>query len=244
VDSVTDTELLARTFVDLADTLVSDFDLVDFLHVLANRCVPLLDGAAAGVMLADQRHGLRVVAASDERIRLLELFELQNAEGPCVDAFQTGKPIQASLADADDRWPTFTPEARNSGFGSVCALVMRLRSERVGALNLFRADDRPLSDIELATAQALADVATIGLVQERELRHARLLAEQLQYALDSRVMIEQAKGIIAERVRVDMDRAFELLRSFARNHNRHLTDVARAVISREVDTSTLLGTIE
>jgi GAF domain-containing protein len=224
--------LLAQTFVELADTLVADFDIVDFLHTLADRCAELFKPAEAGVMLADQRGGLRVVASSSERARLLELFELQNEQGPCLDCFRNGeRVVAADFGDDGGRWPLFTVEAVAAGFRSAHSLPLRFRAQVIGALNLFRPQPGLLDDRDLAGAQAMADIATISILQERTLREARVLAEQLQRALNSRVVIEQAKGVLAERAKINLDEAFTLLRTYARTQNRRLHDVSTAVIS-------------
>ncbi|MFD9510082.1 ANTAR domain-containing protein [Streptomyces mirabilis] len=224
-------QLLAKTFVELADNLVADFDLIDFLRLLTDRCVGMLDASAAGVLLADQDGKLRVMAASDEQVRLLELFQLQNDEGPCLDCFRTGTPvIVPDLTREIDRWPRFVTAAHRSGFGAVQALPMRLRDETVGALNLFRATPGPFDLAATPLAQALADVATISLLQQRSSRRSTVLNEQLQTALNSRVLIEQAKGKLSERQSIDMEQAFTALRGYARAHNRRLSDVARAFI--------------
>jgi hypothetical protein len=226
-----DTRLLSDTFVELADTMVADFDVIDFLHLLTDRSVALLAASAAGVVLADPRGELRVAAASSEQAELLELFQLQNDQGPCLECFRTGRPVTAAdLADATQRWPRFAQAAVQAGFRTVEALPMRLRDQVIGALNLFRAEAVPLDPADLRIGQALADVATIGLLHERNVRHSETVAEQLQAALNSRVMIEQAKGKLAERLGVDMDRAFTMLRDYARNSNQRLTDVARTFI--------------
>jgi transcriptional regulator with GAF, ATPase, and Fis domain len=223
-----DAELLSDTFVDLADTMVADFDVIDFLHMLTDRSVRLLGVSAAGVVLADPRGELRVAAASSEAAGVAELFQIQNDEGPCLECFRTGQPVTAAdLSAAGQRWPRFATAAIAAGFGTVHALPMRLRDQVVGALNLFGAGPALLDPMDLRVGQALADVATIGLLQERNVRRADTLAEQLQAALNSRVVIEQAKGKLAERFTVDMDRAFEMLRDYARNSNQRLTDVAR-----------------
>ena len=223
---------LAETFVELADTLVADFDVVDFLHTLTMRCVELLDVAAAGLMLADQRGGLRIVASSSERAGLLELFEIQNEQGPCLDCFKIGQPVtEEDLYAHPQRWPLFAAEALGSGFRSAVALPMRWHDEVIGALNLFRATPGALDAKGLHTGQAMADVATIGILQERAVREARILAEQLQSALNSRVVIEQAKGALAEKASVSVDRAFQMLRGYARHNNGRLHDVAAAVIA-------------
>jgi transcriptional regulator with GAF, ATPase, and Fis domain len=224
--------LLAQTFLELADTLVADFDVVDFLDTLANRCAELFRPAEAGVMLADQRGGLRVVASSSERAHLLELFELMNEQGPCLDCFRTGtRVLAADLGDGEGRWPLFTGEAVAAGFRSAHSLPLRFRSQVIGALNLFRLQPGLLDEPALAGAQAMADIAAISILQERTLRDARVLAEQLQRALNSRVVIEQAKGVLAERAKINLDEAFDLLRTHARSHSLRLHDVATAVIS-------------
>ena len=231
-------QLLAATFVELADTLVADFDVVDFLDGLANRCVGLLDVDAAGLMLADQRGSLRVVASSSEQARLMELFQLQHAEGPCLECFQTGLPVsETSLEAAAQRWPAFAPAAVREGFAAVQALPLRLRDEVIGAMNLFRRAPGGLDETGLRVGQALADVATIGLLQERNFRHQEVLAEQLQGALNSRVSIEQAKGILAERLGLDMGQAFDLLRGQARAQARRLAELAGAVAGGTEDVS-------
>jgi transcriptional regulator with GAF, ATPase, and Fis domain len=226
-----DGELLSETFVELTDTMVAGFDVIDFLHVLTDRSVQLLDVSAAGLLLADPRGELRVVAASSEAARLLELFQIQNDQGPCLDCFRSGRPVAApDLAAAASRWPRFAPAARQAGFAAVQALPMRLREQVIGALNLFRADAGALAPADIRVGQALADVATISLLHERSMRHSDTLSEQLQTALNSRVIIEQAKGKLAERLGLDMDQAFTLLRGQARARNLRLSDLAQAFI--------------
>jgi transcriptional regulator with GAF, ATPase, and Fis domain len=226
-----DGELLSETFVELTDTMVADFDVIDFLHVLTDRSVKLLDVSAAGLLLADPRGELRVVAASSEAARLLELFQLQNDQGPCLDCFRTGQPVWAADLDAQaQRWPRFAAAARQSGFAAVQALPMRLRDQVIGALNLFRASPGAFDPGDVRIGQALADVATISLLHERSLRQSDILNEQLLTALNSRVVIEQAKGKLAERLGLDMEQAFLLLRDYARNHNLRLAELAQAFI--------------
>ena len=222
-----DTDLLSDTFVDLADTMVADFDVIDFLHVLTDRSVRLLAASAAGVVLADPRGELRVAAVSSGQAGLLELFQLQNDQGPCLDCFRTGQPVTAAdLTASAQQWPRFAEAATQSGFRTVQALPMRLRDQVIGALNLFRAEPGPFDLAELRIAQALADVATIGLLHQQSVRRRETLAEQLQAALNSRVAIEQAKGKLAERLSIDVDQAFSMLRAHARSSNQRLTDVA------------------
>jgi transcriptional regulator with GAF, ATPase, and Fis domain len=226
-----DGELLSETFVELTDTLVAGFDVIDFLHVLTDRSAQLLNVSAAGLLLADPRGELRVVAASSEAARVLELFQLQSDQGPCLDCFRSGRPVAApDLAAEAARWPRFAPAARDAGFASVQALPMRLREQVIGALNLFSADSGALTPADIRVGQALADVATISLLHERSMRHSDTLNEQLQTALNSRVIIEQAKGKLAERLGLDMDQAFSLLRDQARTSNRRLSDLARGFV--------------
>jgi GAF domain-containing protein len=225
-----DGELLSEAFVELTDTMVAGFDMIDFLHVLTSRSVQLLDVDAAGLLLADPGGQLRVVAASSEAARLLELFQLQAGQGPCLDCYRTGQPVTATDLATARHWPQFAAAARDAGFTAVQALPMRLRERVIGALNLFRATPGPFGPADVRVGQALADVATISLLHERGMRDSEILSEQLQAALDSRVIIEQAKGKLAERLGVDMDQAFKLLRDFARARNRRLSDLARALV--------------
>ena len=231
-------ERLAQTFVELADTLVVGFDLMEFLHTLAERSVELLEVAAAGLLLADGRGALRLVAASTEQARVAELFQIQNDEGPCVDCFRSGQVVSISdisTADLAKRWPRFAPAAHQMGFAGVHAIPMRLRDQVIGTLNLFRTAPNGLDQAGARAARALVDIATIGILQERAVRQQEIVAEQLQVALHSRVMIEQAKGIMAERHRVTPDEAFLVLRRYARNHNRPLTALAMDVIDGTAD---------
>jgi GAF domain-containing protein len=225
-----DGQLLSETFVELTDTMVADFDLIDFLHVLTSRSVELLNVSAAGLLLADPRGELRVVAASSEAARLLELFQLQSDQGPCLDCFRSGRPVSATDLGAGQRWPQFAAAAEEAGFCAVQALPMRLRDHVIGALNLFRATTGPFDPEVVHVGQALADVATISLLHERSMRRTDTLNEQLQTALNSRVIIEQAKGKLAERLGIDVSQAFDLLRDQARNRNQRLSDLARAVV--------------
>ena len=223
-------ELLSETFVALADTLVDDFDLVEFLSLLSERCVELFEAEAAGVMLAGA-DVLQLMASSSERMRLIELFELQRDEGPCPDCYRSGQAVgEADLETTRQRWPTFSAEALQAGFRAVHAVPLRLRGEVIGALNLFRNNVGPLPDADVRAAQALADVATLSILHNRLQGDTKMVTEQLQNALDSRIVIEQAKGVLAERTKVDMDEAFTLLRTYARGHNQLLSQVAHEVI--------------
>jgi GAF domain-containing protein len=225
-----DGQLLSATFVELTDTMVADFDIIDFLHVLTTRSVELLDVSAAGLLLADPRGELRVVAASSEAARLLELFQLQSDQGPCLDCFRSGQPVAGTDLSADPRWPQFAQQAGQAGFSAVQALPMRLRDQVIGALNLFRGTVGVFDPEVVHVGQALADVATISLLHDRSMRRTDTLNEQLQTALNSRVVIEQAKGKLAERLGIDVDQAFALLRDQARNRNQRLSDLARAFV--------------
>jgi GAF domain-containing protein len=223
--------LLARTLVELADTLVADFDVVELLSLLAERCVDVLDVGAAGLMLVAPEGDLRVVASSSEAMRLLELFELQSQEGPCLDCYRTGQSVlNQDLSTDNDRWPRFAPEARAAGFASVHALPMRLRGNVIGALNLFHVHPGQMREADVVAAQAMADVATIAILQHRATFEAQAVNDQLNHALNSRIVIEQAKGMVAERESVHIEQAFSLLRNHSRNHNTRLADVARSVI--------------
>ncbi|HEY2442194.1 MAG TPA: GAF and ANTAR domain-containing protein [Streptosporangiaceae bacterium] len=233
-------ERLAQTFVELADTLVAGFDLMEFLHTLTERCVELLEADAAGLLLADARGELQLVAASTEQARIAELFQIQNNEGPCMDCYRTGQVVMVpdiSADDASSRWPWFAAAARQMGFAGVHAIPMRLRDQVIGTLNLFRAEPSGLAPAEARAGRALVDVATIGILQERAIRQQELVAGQLQAALTSRVMIEQAKGILAERLQIAPEEAFVLLRRYARDHNRPLTTLVFEVINGTADIS-------
>jgi len=232
--------LLARTLVELADTLVDDFDVVELLTLLADRCVDVLDVAAAGLMLAGPEGNLRVMASSSEAMRLLELFELQSQEGPCLDCYRTGEPVlNQDLAGVNGRWPRFAAEALAAGFRSVHALPMRLRGTVIGALNLFHVEPGELRPADVTAAQAFADVATVAILQHRAAVESQRVNEQLQTALNSRITIEQAKGVLAERLGLNMQQAFDSLRSHARSHNLRLGDVASDVVSGKLVVSAI-----
>jgi GAF domain-containing protein len=225
-------ERLARTFVELADTLVGDFDVVELMGLLVERSVELLDASAAGLLLADNQGALKLMASTSEATELVELFQVQNDEGPCLDCYRSGEPVIADdLAAAPDRWPRFARYAAEAGFSSAHALPLRLRGEVLGALNLFRAESGALGHADVAIGQALADVATIAVLQFRAVHEAHTLAEQLEEALRTRIVIEQAKGVLAERAEVGMEEAFLRLRRYARSHQRLLVDVAEEVVN-------------
>ena len=226
--------LLAQTFVDIVDTLVDDFDVVDLLTLVTDRCVDVLDVSAAGLMLVSPEGDLRVVAFTSEAVRIVELFELQSKEGPCVDAYRSGQSIvnqDLTKVNTNTRWSHFAPVALEAGFRSVHALPMRLRGDIIGALNLFRAVEGDLDELDIVAAQALADVATIAILHHRAASEAQLVNEQLTHALNSRIVIEQAKGMLAERTGLNMEDAFSRLRKYARDHNLRLVDVALGIVN-------------
>jgi transcriptional regulator with GAF, ATPase, and Fis domain len=229
-----------RALVEVADTFVADYDVVDFLHGLTARCVSLLDVDEAGVMLIDPSKTLRYVASSSEQMRLVELLELQHEEGPCLDAYRAGSvTVSTHAEEAAQLWPQFGSHANAAGFESLAGIPMRLRLDRIGSLNLFSRRPGGLSNEDRDVAQAMADIATIGVLQARAIQDGHVVASQLQTALESRIAIEQAKGIIAEHLGVTVDDGFTLLRSYARKHNRKLTDTARSIVSGALSSEAL-----
>ena len=233
---------LAEAFVGLADTLVADYDVVDLMDRLATTVVDLLDVDAAGILLSDPRGGLQLVASSSEATRLLELFQLQDDEGPCLDCISSGRPVLVDVLEDDARWPRFTARAADAGFTAVYAVPMRLRDEVIGGLNMFRSAGAPLGAEDVRVAQALADVATIGVLQQRSTHRVSLLAEQLQTALDSRISIEQAKGVLAQRGGTDLDAAYRALRRHARDGNHRLSELADRVVHDSGTADAVLAT--
>jgi GAF domain-containing protein len=227
---------VVKALVEMADTLVDDYDVVDMLTGLTDRCVSLLGVSAAGVMLASPAGSLGLVASSSEAMRLLELFELQAQEGPCLDAFRTGEPVEhENLRAGAGRWPFFSAAACHAGFASALALPLRLREVILGALNLLSVADVPMAEADVVVARAFADLAALSIAQHRASAEAQRLNEQLSAALTSRVVIEQAKGVISERAGIDLAEAFSRLRAYARNGNLRLTDVAQAAVDGTLD---------
>ena len=228
-------ERLAAVFVEMADTLVDEFDLIDFLHHLADHAVSVSGAASAGLLLADQNDALHFMAASSESAMHLELFQLQNSEGPCLDCFRSHEPVIATdLAQETERWPDFVPRAEKVGVRSVHAFPMRWRDRAIGAMNVFGAETRPFGPEDVKIVQAMADVATIAILQERAIASAELLTEQLQGALNSRIVVEQAKGVVSRDHDVSVDEAFAALRSHARNNHLRLAELAHDVINGKV----------
>lgn len=240
---------VADAFVRVADTLTADFDIIDLLHTLVTECVALLDVDAGGLVIADENGDLQLVASTSEQAQLVEIMQLSAGVGPCVDAFTTGSPVTvADILVDGDRWPAFQEAARTQGFRAVFATPMRLRGEVLGAMNLFSVEPGGPSEADAVIAQALADIATIGILHERSIRETHILNEQLQRALESRVLIEQAKGVLAATASLDMDEAFTTLRDYARAHRMPLRDVAQQVAARTltgiVDTTSPRSTVE
>ena len=235
-------EHLSKVFIELADTLVKDFTVVDFLHILTVRSVELLDIDAAGVMITDPRGALNIMATSDGRAQTMKILVLQQVQGPCFDSFSAGSAIvNIDLYSEKIRWPHFAAATRAAGFRYSHVLPLRLRNEVIGALNLFSTAPVPLSQDEISLAQALADIATIGLLQQRSVREQSIHAKQLQHALSSRILIEQAKGMLAERTGLDMSEAFRLMRLHARTNGLRLSTVASSVINGTCDTEAILN---
>ena len=223
---------LAQVFVEIADTLVDDFDLLEFLQKVTSRASDLTDSHAAGLLLADRHGRLQFMAASDEQVELIELFQLQVDEGPCRDCFRLAKPvINVSLQHAQARWPRFAPFAVSAGFSAVHAFPLRLRQQVIGSMGMFsRVEGEPLATGDAQILQAVADTATIGILQQQAIREGEVLTDQLQAALTTRILIEQAKGVVAQSYGASIDEAFELLRTYCRKNHVRLTDTARLIV--------------
>jgi len=232
---------VTEAFVGVASSLANGYDVIDLLSTLTTDCTRLLDVSSAGLLLADGHGVLHVMAASSERVRDLEVFQLQRAEGPCLDCFHGGAPVGVpDLERETERWPQFAPAARAAGFLSVHALPMRLRDTTLGALGLFGAAVGALDPEDLSLGQALADVASVALVQDRAATDQATVNEQLQDALSSRVVLEQAKGVLAHRGDLSMPEAFAALRQFARDHDLRLARVAQDVVMRALPARDLI----
>lgn len=224
---------VSAAFVKIADTLVGDYDVLDLLYTLVEQSVELLDAAAAGLMLAGKDGALQVLASTSEESQLVEVLQQQSGAGPCVDCYTTGTPITIrDIAGTKDRWPEFRDAATSQGFRSVHAFPMRLHGRTIGAMNLFRTEVGELTDEDVAIGQALADVSTISILQQRTIRESAVVNDQLQKALNSRILIEQAKGMVAHVQNIDTNEAFQRLRSYARANNRNLHETAEAVLNR------------
>lgn len=231
---------VTEIFVEVADSLIDDFDLIDFLQQLSVRCMELIDVAAVGILLANPNDTLQTIAASDEHTRLLELFATQYDQGPCVECYKSGTArtnIDLTSPGTTARWPQFAPRAAETGFVTANALPLRLRGRVIGVMGLFQTDPAPLSIEDITLAQALADIATIALLQQRTAAHSEVERVQLQHALTSRIVLEQAKGILAERWHVTVDEAFAAFRSYARANQCKLAELAREIAGGTFDTT-------
>lgn len=225
-----------EAFVTVADTLVADYDVIDLVHTLVEVCTTLLAVDAGGLLLADEHGDLQLVASTSERADFVEIMQLAAGVGPCVDCYTSGKAVAVGDIAADgSRWPEFQAAAAQQKFVAVYATPLRLRGQVLGAMNLFSGSTGVLNPEDAAVAQALADVATIGILQERNIRESGVVAVQLQRALESRVLIEQAKGVLSAMGDMDVDAAFAALRTYARTNNLTLRDVAEGVTTRTLD---------
>jgi GAF domain-containing protein len=230
---------LLQTFASLADTLVDDYDVVDLLQMLVDTCSDLLDTTAAGILLADATGTLDVVASTSEAGRLVEMMQLSAEAGPCVESFVTGRVVSVpDIGESPEEWSLFRESALAQGFASVHAVPLRLRETTIGTLNLLRDTVGELDPQDQTAARAFADVATIGILHERSIRETALLAEQLQGALNSRIVIEQAKGVVAHTHGVPIDEAFALIRTYARSHRLGISQVAARIVDRSLTLDT------
>ena len=226
---------LLQTFALLADTLVADYDVVDLLQMLVDTCRDVLEMTAAAILLADGRGDLEVIASTSESSRLVEMIQLSAEAGPCIESFRTGRPVSVpDIAETGPEWVRFRQSALDQGFRSVEALPLRLRDITIGTLNLMRSESGAPPREDLDAAQACARVATNGILHERTIRESAVLTEQLQAALNSRIVIEQAKGVISETRGVPIDEAFTLMRDYARAHRIGLSVVASKLVDRSI----------
>jgi signal transduction protein with GAF and PtsI domain len=227
--------------VSLVDSLLDDFDVVDLLTELTEQCAQLLDVAAAGLLLATPRRQLQLMAATSEKIHHLELFQLQADQGPCLDCYATGQPISvADMQTEAARWPRFAAAATEAGFASVHAVPMRAASTVLGALGLFGTGVGELNDADRLVAQTLAHIACVAILQDHPATPATVLPH-LQAALTSRIVVDQAKGFLSQRLAVSVDDAFTLLRRYARTHGDHLTELSRRLITEPEARQTILA---
>lgn len=225
---------LTAAFVTLADTLVVDYDVAELLQTLVDTCADLLDASAAGLLLADGDGTLAVIASTTEDGELVNLMQPPSGIGPIVECYHSGQAVAIDNLAELDKWPAFVADASAHGFQSAHVVPLRLRGTVIGALALFRQEIGGLTTQDASVVQGLADIATIGILHERAIRESSIAQSQLQRALDSRVIIEQAKGVIAQTRAVDMDDAFRALRDYARNRGLNLRDVAELVVKRSI----------
>jgi GAF domain-containing protein len=230
--------LVIDTFITLADTLAGDYDVSELLHVLVDRCGEVLRAATAGVVLESHEGGLRLAAAMTEEMEAVEEAEMAAGSGPCVDAYRSKEPVVVpDLSACEERWPDLVPRLLAMGMRAGHAFPLRLREDCIGALNLYRRQPGEFDEDDIRLAQSFADIAAIGILQHRTVAEAELRVAQLQHALDSRVVIEQAKGVLAQRHRVTVGEAFAELRRHARDGNRKIHDLAREVVEGAIDVS-------
>lgn len=233
---------VSRAFVELASSLANGYDVVDLLSTLTSTCAELLDVNAAGLLLANRHGVLHVLAASSNASRDLELLQLQSEEGPCLDCYHDGTAVSVEdLSAQQERWPRFAPTALESGFRSIHAIPLRLRNRVLGAMGLFGTRAGALNDEDLSLGQALADVASVSLFHNEATEDDRWLSDRLQTALGSRMIIEQAKGFLAQVGDLDMEQAFRVLQAFAREHDERLTDVAAGLVARRIPVERVLN---
>jgi GAF domain-containing protein len=238
-------ERINGAFLKVADTLMDSYDVVDLLSTLVHECTDLLGRQGGGILIADATGDLELLASTSEAAEFVEVMQLAAGSGPCVDCFTTGKAVAVTdIAESGERWPKFRTAALDRGFRSLHATPMRVRGKVVGTMNLLGTETGGLDERDVALAQALADVAIIGILQERSLRDPRILSEQLHLALDTRVLVEQAKGVLAHTLGLDMEAAFNTLRGHARRNGMPLREVAEGVVDRSIDVSILAATSE
>jgi GAF domain-containing protein len=221
-------------FVTVADTLTTDYDMVDLLHTLVEECVEILDMQAGGLMLVGSDGELQLMTSTSEGADFVEVMQLNAAAGPCIECFRTGLAVSVPDISVADQWPAFRAAALKQGFLAAHATPMKLRGQIIGTMNLFSSSVGEVDGRDAALAQALADVATIGILQERMIREGHVLSEQLHHALDSRIVIEQAKGVIAHSLSTTMDEAFSILRHYARSNNLTIRSVAEGISNRTI----------
>ena len=241
MDSTSRETRVNAAFVAVADTLTTDYDMVDLLHTLVQECVGILGMQAGGLMLVDNTGELQLMTSTSEAAGFVEVMQLNASAGPCIDCFRTGKAVSVKEVSESTPWPAFRASASQQGFRSVLATPTKLRGRIIGTMNLFGTHAGEVSARDAAVAQALADVATIGILQERVIRESHLMEEQLHRALDSRIVIEEAKGVIANDLSLSLDGAFGLLRTYARNRNLTIRSVAEQVSNREVEARDIAG---
>jgi transcriptional regulator with GAF, ATPase, and Fis domain len=235
MNETTQSERLFDAFATLADTLVAGYDVLDLLQTLVDNCHDLLDVDSAGILLANQDNGLEVVASTSEANELIEIMQLDANEGPCMECFRTAVVVSVPNIETDVwRWPEFGQVAREQGVHSIYAIPLRLRETTIGTLNLMRDTVGELNRHDIRAAQALADVATIGILHERTIREGSEVRDQLQNALSSRIIIEQAKGVVAETRDITTEEAFQLIRNHSRSNNEPLREVAQRVVDRRL----------